>query len=189
MEEYLGSEMMEPDGYLQPTRFKITCKCLRCGLDYSWITTKPTTKDRPCPKKACKEAVLKEQWERESENMRRILETQTPPGHIGANPAVNAVDITADIVMKDHNLTNLQDNLRPGDTMAPKLPPAAQKQADNFFTKNPLADRGVGSRQAELLRRRALAGAFRNMAVSPTIVGGQKGESPLRHVRTERFDR
>ena len=40
---------------------------------------------------------------------------------MGGSNFTKAMDATADIVMKDYGLTNLQDNLRAGDTMAPKL--------------------------------------------------------------------
>jgi hypothetical protein len=185
--EYLGSETVEAEGYLQPRQYRITCKCLRCGKEYHWTAKSVTAKDRPCPREACKEAAYREKWEKEQANIARVIEFREPPGHIGDKPIVKAVDRTAEIVMQDHGMTDLRDNLREGDTMAPKLAPAMQQAADNFFTQNPLRDRGVGSRQAEMIRRRALAGHYRNMATSPTIVGGTTGESPMRHVRTEKF--
>ena len=40
---------------------------------------------------------------------------------MGHSNFTKAMDATAEIVMKDYNLTNLQDNLRAGDSMAPKL--------------------------------------------------------------------
>jgi hypothetical protein len=185
-QEYVGREPMEPEGYLQPTRYKITCRCLRCGNEYHWFSTKVSGQDRPCPKKKCKEAAMREQIIREQANMARILETQTPPGHIGANASVKAVDTTADIVMTDYGFTDLKDNIRTGEAMAPKLPGPQQAAADNFFNANPLRDRGVGSRQAELLKRRAIAGAFRGMAINPTqVTPGSPGESPMRLVRRE----
>ena len=53
---------------------------------------------------------------------------------VGGSAITKAVDATAQIVMEDHHMTNLQDNLRPGDTMAPKLHPVLQQQADNMFS-------------------------------------------------------
>lgn len=187
-ETYVGSETLEPDGYLQPKRYRITCLCNRCGKEYRYTTTKLTAKDKPCPKKKCVEAAIREQVEKEQANFQRIVDTGVPPGHIGDKPLVRAVDETAKIVMEDHKMTDLRDNLRPGDAMAPKLPGQMQNMADNFFSKNPLADRGLGSRQAEMLKRRAIAGAFRGMAINPSqVVPGSTGQSPLRQVRTERL--
>lgn len=186
-ESYIGAETLPPDGYLQPRRYKITCLCHRCDKEYSWVAKVVTSDDRPCPRKACKAAALREQIDKEVANRTKMLEEQRPPGHIGANIGVRAVDETARIVMEDHQMTDLKDNIRPGESMAPKLPGAQQTAADNFFSANPLRDRGVGSRQAEMLKRRAIGGAFRGMAVSPTITGGTAGESPMRHVRTEKL--
>lgn len=186
-EQYIGSETLPPDGFMQPRRYKITARCLRCQKNYSWVTTKPGGPDRPCPKKKCREEVIQERVLREAENVAKMLEEQRAPGHIGANTGVKAIDETARIVMEDHKLTDLKDNIRPGEAMAPKLPGPQQAAADNFFTKNPLAERGVNARQAELLKRRAIGGAFRGMAVSPTVTGGTPGESPMRLVRTEKF--
>lgn len=182
---YVGSETLAPEGFMQPRRYKITALCLRCQKEYSWITTKPGGPDKPCARKACKEAVIQERVQREAAHIAKMLEEQRAPGHIGANVQVKAVDLTAEIVMKDHNMTDLKDNIRSGEPMAPKLPGAMQAAADNFWNKNPLAERGVGSRQAELLKRRAIAGAYRGMAVSPSVVGGTAGESPMRLVRKE----
>ena len=121
--------------------------------------------------------------------MAAIIESRRPPGHIGDSVIVKAVDATAQIVMEDHKMTDLQDNLRTGDVAAPKLPPAQQKLADGFFGGQAVAERnGVSSGQMQALGRRAMAGAFRNMSVNPQIaVPGKKGESPLTLVRTERL--
>lgn len=187
-ETYVGSETLPADGYLQPRRVKITCLCHRCGHEFSWVAKAVTAKDRPCPRKACKEAAIEEDVQRRAANMAKIFEEQRAPGVIGDKMVVKAVDETARIVMEDHNMTDLKDNIRPGEAMAPKLPGAQQAAADNYFSANPLQSRGVGSRQAELLKRRALAGAFRGMAINPSnVVPGTPGQSPMRHIRTEKL--
>ncbi len=183
----MGSETLEPDQYLGPKRYKITVLCYRCSKEFSYITQKLTAKDRPCPRKACKTAALREDWEKEQANLAQMLEEQRPPGQIGNNASTKAVDMTAEIVMRDHGMTDLKDNIRTGESMAPKLPPAMQQAADNMFSKNPLQNQGMGSKQAEMIKRRALAGAYRNMAINPGIVGGTTGESPMRKVREERW--
>ena len=183
---YIGSETLPPEGFMQPRRYRITCRCDRCGKEYKWVAKAITAKDRPCPRKACKEAAIQERIEREAARMAKIIEEQRAPGHIGDNNQVRAIDKTAEIVMADHGMTDLKDNIRPGEAMAPKLPPAMQAASDNFFNANPLKDRGMGSKQAELIKRRALAGAYRNMSVSPQVISGQSGESPLRMIRKEK---
>lgn len=185
---YVGQTMLEPEGYLQPRRYRIECLCHRCGNRYHYETSKLTADDRPCPKKKCRAQAHEERVMREAENMARILETRTPPGHIGDKPIVQAIDKTAEIVMQDHGMTDLRDNIRPGEAMAPKLPPPMQKAADNFFTAQPVVERGGNSRQAELLKRRAIAGAFRGMAINPgAVTPGTPGQSPMRLVRTEKI--
>lgn len=60
-------------------------------------------------------------------------------GHISRDTSTaartqnKAIDLTADIVMQDHKLTNLQDSSRVGESMAPKIEPRLQAQADGFF--------------------------------------------------------
>lgn len=60
-------------------------------------------------------------------------------GHISRDTSTaartqnKAIDMTADIVMQDHKLTNLQDSSRVGESMAPKIEPRLQAQADSFF--------------------------------------------------------
>jgi hypothetical protein len=181
---YEGRDTLPPDGYLQPKRFKITCRCLRCGELYSWVTKKITDDDRPCPKKKCKAAALEEQIEREVANRTKMFEEQRAPGVIGDKPIVKAIDTTANIVMEDHHLTDLKDNIREGEPMAPKLPPQQQRAADEFFSgKAVMEQAGVQNRQAQLMGRRAIAGAYRGMAISPGVVGGTPGEKVLRSVR------
>lgn len=178
---------MEPDGYLQPRRYRESFCCDRCGHEWSRITTKPGGKEPPCPLKACKEAALEEEINLRAENMARILLEQRAPGVIGNNVQNKAIDTTAEIVMQDHHLTDLRDNIRPGESMAPKLPGPQQAAADNFFS----AGAAAGSRQAKMMSRlgqRAIAGAFRSTALNPaTIVGGTPGETPLRVVGQERL--
>jgi hypothetical protein len=127
---------------------------------------------------------------RAAERMARILETQTPPGHIGDKVVVRAIDETARIVQEDYKMTDLRDNLREGDMAAPKLPPQQQAAADSFFdTKKFSQIAGVEQRRAELLKRRAVAGAFRGMSVNPNVAsfGRKAGEGPLSVARIEKI--
>jgi hypothetical protein len=116
--------------------------------------------------------------------MAKMLDEQRAPPQVGANVTVKAVDMTAEIVMKDHGMTDLKDGIRQGENMAPKLPPPMQRAADNFF--NPAAQMR-NKRQANMAQRlgqRAIAGAFRNVAINPAeIAGGTPGEPALRPVR------
>ena len=109
-----------------------------------------------------------------------MLEEQRAPGLIGASVMVKAVDATAEIVMQDYKLTDLKDNVRAGESIAPKLPPAQQALADGMFgggthglqVKDPQTGQ-VRSLQAERMNRlgqRAIAGHFRASAVPPNAI-------------------
>jgi hypothetical protein len=119
--------------------------------------------------------------------MDSIIESGQAPGIVGANNQVKAIDLTAEIVMKDHNMTNLRTDIRAGEAMAPRLPPAQQKAADNFF--NPGA--GLQNKQARIkmqrLGQRAINGAFRHHAVDvksvlpdARVALHKTGEQPVR---------
>lgn len=184
----LSTETLPPDRYLGPRRFKITCRCDNCGTVYSWEAERIPKKDRLCPDPICTEMRQAKRSAREVRNFDQIVETGIPPGHIGENVMVKAVDETAKIVMADYGLTDLKDNVRAGDAVAPKLPAPQQRMADGFFGGGAMAEKvGTTSRQAEMLKRRAIGGAFRGMAINPSLAsfGRSAGEAPLRVVRTE----
>ena len=189
-EDHTATDYLEPDGFLQPRRYREHFRCDLCGHEYSRITTKPGRKPPPCPVQACKTQQAEIARERAEERVAVMVEEGRGPAHVGDKPIVRAVDTTAEIVMRDHKLTNLQDNIREGDMMAPKLAPAQQRVADTFFSGQEVA-RQVGprlQRRMDMLGRRAIAGSFRNMALNPKeILPMKKGEPALRHVRTEKW--
>ena len=180
-------ETLPPEDFLGPRRYRITCLCKRCGKNYSYVAARLSGPDRPCPKKKCKQAAHEEEIQRAARNLVAMLESQKPPGHVGAKVSVKAVDETAKVVMEDYHFTDLKDNIREGEAVAPKLPPEQQKLADGYFGGKAVTERwNVGSNPVTLLGRRAMAGSFRNMAVNPELaVPGKKGERALWPVRTE----
>jgi hypothetical protein len=100
------------------------------------------------------------------------------PSVVGANLRVKAVDDTAAMVMQDYKLGDLNSDAYVGQIAAPKLAPALQAQADNFFV-------GRGKRNSVLAQKTAaygqaaIRGAFsqqRHGAVEP--VGGLHSMSP-----------
>ncbi len=192
-EAVFSAEVLPPDQYLGPVRYRLTNECLRCGHTYSWIVTTPGGKDRPCPRKQCREAIHHEQVVREAENMAQIIAEQRAPGHIGENPVVKNIDTTAQIVMEDHHMTDLKDNVREGDTMAPPLPTVGasgmkmKDVADGFFGGGDAMKRAGMGRQAELLGRQAIAGHFASMAARPAAGPALKGKPPLSWVRSEKL--
>lgn len=80
------------------------------------------------------------------------------PGIIGTNVHVKAIDETAKIVMEDYGHTDMRDDVRPGETMAPKLPPAQQAAADNYFGGG--RKRELGGVNLARHARAAMAGAL-----------------------------
>lgn len=180
----------DPDEFMGPRRYRITCLCNRCGKTYSYVAARLSDPDKPCPKKKCKKAAAEEEIERRARNLAAMLAQQKAPGQVGANIGVKAIDETAKIVMEDYQMTDLKDDVRGGEPVAPKLPPHQQKLADGFFGGKAIAERwNLGSRQSReltMIGKRALAGAFRNMAVNPgQIMAGKRGEPTLRPLRTE----
>lgn len=180
---------MEPEQYLGPKRYKYHYRCEACGHEYSKICTSVPKVDPKCPNKSCSDKAKLAEQEREIANLKRMLESGQAPVQIGHKTVVKAIDETASIVMQDYGLTNLRDNVGPGEAVAPKLPPAQQAAADGYFNGGAMKRSGITSAQANLLGRRAMAGAFRNMAVPPTVVRpqAQRGESPLTRVGIEKL--
>lgn len=103
------------------------------------------TKDPDCPEcKKARQVSLKTSVT--DDTHKHINPANVEAGFVGGTPEnpqktfsmgksnfTKAMDATAEIVMKDYNLTNLQDNLRAGDSMAPKLRPELEQQVDNVF--------------------------------------------------------
>jgi len=95
-----------------------------------------------------------------------LAQGKTGPALNGQKIVVKAIDTAAKIAMEDYHLTDLKDNLRQGDSMAPKLPPQMQKMADNFFT--PATNPVFSNRQKKRLQmigQNAIKGRYANMAV------------------------
>lgn len=55
------------------------------------------------------------------------------PGHIG-HDQVRAYDMALEMTAQDHQMGDLKDRPRPGETSVPALRPDLQKQADNFWS-------------------------------------------------------
>jgi len=186
-EQYLGYETVPTEGYMQPDRYKLRLKCLRCGHEYQRIVRSLNDPDPPCPRKACKLATEAETAARAERNRSEIFEAGQFPGITGDKPMVKAIDATASQVMQDYGLTDLKDNIRPGETMAPKLPGKMQEAADNFFGGGAKANSQLAKRMNRF-GQRALAGQYASAAVAPSqVFPGKPGETALRHVGTEKF--
>lgn len=139
------------------SKFKITCRCLECGNKFHFFSPSISVPDEPCPQ--CGTQKEKKEFD---------LTRGKAPAVVGANPAVKAMDIAADIAMEDHGLTDLKSDGRQGATMAPNLRPDLQAAADNMFTgkagtgrANPIQQRM--RQMAALARQPGGLGAFASM--------------------------
>jgi predicted nucleic acid-binding Zn-ribbon protein len=195
--EHTGMDYLPPEeGFNQPKRYRIKYRCRRCGKTYKGkITTSPSLVDEPCPRIECVVARATEAQAAEIANLRQMLEEQRTPGVIGANNSVKAVDETAKIVMEDYKLTDLRDNIREGDIVAPKLPPRQQQAADNFFKPSAAAKQQGNERlrqRVQNLGLLAMKGALGRPAFDPGMIAAKAGLTPetpaLRRLRTEGGD-
>lgn len=197
---YEGYEAVEPETQFERKRYRFNYTCDRCGHSFSKTGFAAPKRDPDCPNPSCVEVAEISAMKIEMANLRRMLEEQKTPGIVGANNTVKAIDYTANGVMEDFGMTNLKDNIREGEGVAPNLPPVQQAQADNYFgahkdtkavdfgTNRP---RTVRAKQMEMLGKRAIAGSFAKMAVGPMAVIPQAARaagSPIVRVRTAQND-
>jgi len=177
---YQGYEVEQPEGFMEPKVYRVRWECPNCGHKWSKTFKAIPSEDPPCPSVKCAVARETSALAQQVANLTRMLLEQRAPATIGDKLAVKAIDETARIVMEDNQLTDLKDNIRRGESMAPKLPPAAQVAADNFFKKGAQAgarvlgtNKTLNVRQTnhmKTLGQRAIHGAFRNASVPPNVV-------------------
>lgn len=135
-------------------KYLLKLRCTGCGNKYRKTVDVPEgisladIKDPPCPTCDKVQKVIKRNW----------AAGEAPS--IGGNNVMNkAIDETAKITMEDYKMTDLHDiNLRPGDSMAPKLAPRLQAQADSFFG-GPKRGQSSGINTAQIARN-AMAGRY-----------------------------
>lgn len=161
-------------------KFQLVLKCKPCQHRYKRVVVIDDDEsiddipNPPCPKCAKKakrtDAAQQATPPIPHDGMNGIIEQQRAPG-IGGATIVKHIDQAAKIVMEDHHLSDLKDNVREGDTMAPSLPPAQQKLADNFFGPRPNQTNNKRQQaQMQRLMRRAVGGAYRASALDVKAV-------------------
>ena len=180
--EYIGRECLNPNETFEPWKYRIDYRCNMCGEEYSVHARSTPRKDPPCPNEAC--VAEAKAWDdaKARKNMSGILESGRFPG-IGGNRAVQVIDDVAENIMATSGLTDLQDNVREGDVVAPKLPPKMQQAADNLWTPQHQPSMGSGpapsAAQVAAMQSSALGGAFGSMAVNPRKILGEPGTNRL----------
>jgi hypothetical protein len=140
------------------TRYRMTFKCAECCNVFKKITSDANLQSTPCP--ACRRAKTKSpkstiKFMRMGDGpvtdadllaekiAKKLMDTPEfqaslaskllSPTSQSSQNQIKAIDTTAEVVMQDYKMGDLKDNVRTGDTMAPRLPPAQQAKADAFF--------------------------------------------------------
>ena len=196
--EFVSSETQMPESQFEDRKYRVNYRCRDCGHKWKsrWLKAVPY-KDPPCPNPSCAEVRQLRQTQIENQRLRAMLEEQRAPAQIGDKTIVKAVDQTAEMVMQDYGMTDLKDNIREGESMAPKLPGPAQAAADNYFQAARPAkavDFGTGrmrtiqAKHLNMIGERAMKGAYRRQAVAPNSVIPEnvRNQPPLTLVRTAR---
>lgn len=120
--------------------YKASYRCKDCNHNFSRVTKNFPKKEPNCPK--CKKNDRLKWGGTVSDTTHdmspTVMQGGTPDNpqktfSMGKSNFTKAMDTTAEIVMQDYNLTNLQDNLRAGDSMAPKLTPELERKVDDVF--------------------------------------------------------
>ena len=199
MTTVLSAEWTEAESFLGPRMKKITFECGKCGHIWTRKYKAEPKNDPPCPSKSCSKNAELEDLRKQVANLTAMLTSGQAPATIGNNTRVKAIDETAKIVMEDQNMTNLKDNIRMGETMAPPLPPAQQKRADNLFAAaapaggvpvlnaNGGPQRSVSAKRLQAIGQRAIAGSYRGNSVTPTSVLPKQRPGIVR-VRNDLYD-
>lgn len=149
---------------------RYTLRCTECGRHWKQVVPRGCEPSLKCPNLSCGH-----------EQVQRGFDPTGPaPGYIGSN-VTRLVDRVAEDVMHDYGMTNLKDNLREGDTMAPPLAPKLQQQADTFFGPKPsggTADAmraqvidGEGNRRQTVFKRKRM-----QSMMATALAGGYAGQ-------------
>ena len=163
------------EGFMQPTRKRITFQCPICSHTWTRTFKAEPSVDPACPNKYCADRRTLADLQKQVANLMAMIQSGQAPAQIGNTVKVQAIDTTAKIVMEDNKLTDLKDGIRAGETMAPKLPVPMQSAADNFFSGGAAA-LGTGQPMSRMAKRmqalgqRAIAGGMRDMSVAPNQV-------------------
>lgn len=147
--------------------YKSSYKCSDCKSTFEKITKSFPKKDPSCP--TCKRANkvnFKSSVSDKTHNLdadsrvQEMIAARQPPS-LGKSNFTKAMDATAEIVMSDYGLTNLQDNLRAGDSMAPKLAPHLEQQVDQVFKpQKPIMGMNASTNMNKALTNQINAGKF-----------------------------
>jgi len=122
--------------------FWIKNRCQGCHHIYRFkaisdLNDASDVEDKPCPKCA------------KAQKTRGMDVSAGKAPSVGGSSIVRAMDQTADIVMDNYGMTDLNSDGRPGAIMAPQLPPHQQQRADNMFS--PKNNSMIGARAKQMI--------------------------------------
>jgi hypothetical protein len=179
--------------HLEAKHYDVTCKCLRCDKPFKKRVPEKhylemlngRRPDPPCPRKACKEALLAAEIERKAKNLAQIIASQRAPGTF--SNGTRAIDATDKIVSADYGMTNLrdQDRVRPNETSVAKLPSAQQEAVDNFWGgPKKQQDPRMNARMRQMGAAAMAGGLAGNASADATItaITSRKYRPPVRYV-------
>lgn len=135
------------------TRFQVTIRCTQCNHKYKRVMKAENEaelqfmSDPPCP--ICTHV---------HKAIGMDIASGKAPGVVGSLQA-KAIDNTAQIVMEDYKMTDLRDDVRVGESSAPKIAPRLQQMADNMFSR-PKSVRALGGLSGGQIFNAAVNGAF-----------------------------
>lgn len=143
-------------------------KCSDCGPYQVKTENRPRGRCPACPNCGNADSALKSTsksnvpytQEKLDSNVKDMNESRKAPS-LGKSNFTKAMDATAEIVMSDYGLTNLQDNLRAGDSMAPKLRPHLEQQVDQVFKpQKPIMGMNTATNMNKALTAQINAGKY-----------------------------
>jgi hypothetical protein len=149
------------------TTFIHTFRCRACGERFELRRHSEAVPKHPrCPRKACQSAKVRESFM--PDQGLDVAAGKAPT--IGGSVNVRALDMSLKIAAEDAGLTDLNTSARYGESMAPKLPPRLQAQADGFFGGGRIAT--PGKRRVQVDLRGALGALAQGPQVQPAAGGG-----------------
>lgn len=167
-------------------KYRMTFKCGDCATVFKKITMNANLDKAPCPECKKKNRITRFTRMNDGPVSASDLKERDWDKHPYVRPPksaessanmIKAVDETARIVMEDHKMGDLKDNVRAGESMAPKLAPHLQKQADAMFAGG---GRKAMIPNAAKMARTAMAGGYRNSGyVDPISTLSPKHKPPV----------
>lgn len=164
--------------------YRSTYRCSDCKHEFSRITKNLPKREPKCPKCAKANRIrFKSSVSTDTHPHIEVTNIQggTPDAPVkafsmGKSNFTKAMDMTADIVMKDYGMTNLKDNLREGDSMAPKLRQDLESKVDQVFapSRKPVAGANAARSMNSTLMKQINSGAFKAYGGANDVVAKQQ---------------